>query len=203
MRKGDRFNAISHLVGVFLAALGTVVLVVPAVARGDFTRSVGFIVYGASLLLAFATSTLFHSFRGKARDVMRRFDRVAIFLLIAGTYTPIMLVRLPAMWGWPLLAMAWAIAIYGSVRELAPSGRKPHSVALYLLMGWMAVLAIKPLIAALTAAGVVYLLAGGVLYTLGGIAVRVALLPRSHEVWHVLALAGSACHFMVMLYYVS
>ena len=204
MRKGERFNAISHMVGVILTFVGLLVLVVPPLMHGDLMKAVGFTVYGLSLLLAFLASTLYHSVHGETRHLYLLFDRIAIYFLIAGTYTPITLLKLPTSWGRPLLAIVWLLALSGSAIELLPVRRKkPLSLALYMLMGWMSLLAIKPLIAALTATGVGYLVAGGLLYSLGGVVARLKMLPRNHELWHILALAGSACHFAVMLIYVS
>lgn len=204
MEAGEKFNAVTHLGGALLTGLGIPVLVVPPAMAGDFVEAAGFGIYGASLFLSFLVSTLFHATRGTTRDWFRRLDRTAIYLLIAGTYTPITLLKFPAAWGRPLLWVVWVLAISGSVVEfLSAKGKRPLSVALYLLMGWMSLLAIKPLLAALTPAGLTILLAGGVLYTLGGITHRMRLLPRSHEVWHVLSLGGGACHFAVMLFYVA
>ena len=201
---GEKFNAITHLVGTALTGVGFLVLVVPPLVEGDFKKAIGLAVYGASLFLTFLVSTLFHSTHGGTRDWFRRLDRTAIYLLIAGTYTPITLLKLPAEWGRPLLSIVWVLALSGSMIELLSArGKKPLSVALYFAMGWMSLLAIKPLLAALTPRGVLVLVAGGVLYTLGGIALRMKLIPRSHEVWHVLSLAGGACHFAVILFYVS
>jgi hemolysin III len=202
--RGERFNAFTHLAGAIATLGGLLVLVVPPLLDGEIKKVLGFAVYGVTLLLAYVASTAYHSARGAARDLYRRYDRMAIYLLIAGTYTPVTLLALPPKWGWPLLIAAWALAGIGSVAELfAGRQKKTLSVALYLFMGWMSLVALRPLVESLAPAAVIWLGAGGVLYTLGAINLRFALSPRSHEVWHVLVLAGSACHFAVMLFYVG
>lgn len=203
MSRAERFNVITHLAGAILAAAGWLALVVPAVVQGDVKRFVGMSVYGLTLVLVYLASTLYHAVRGEAQEIFRRYDRIAIYLVIAGTYTPVSLLALPAAWGWPLLVGVWALAVAGTVIELAMARHtKTLSVALYLLMGWLALLAAKPLVDSLSIAAVVWLGAGGVIYTLGAINLRFKLLPRSHEVWHVLVLAASACHFAAIFFYV-
>lgn len=203
MSRGEKFNAISHLCGVLLTAAGLFVLVVPPLRDGEFTKAIAFTVYGTSLLLTFLASTLYHSVRGQARDLMRRADRIAIYLLIAGTYTPVTLVRLPASWGWPLLTVAWGLALYGSVLEWFDARHeRRHTMSLYFVMSFISVFALRPLFVTVGAGGVAYLVAGGVFYTVGALAIRLTLHPRRHEFWHVAVLAGSACHFLMMLHYV-
>jgi len=202
--KGERFNALTHLVGAVLTLAGLLWLVVPPLIHGEIKKVLGFTVYGVTLFLAYLASTVYHSVKGEVRDVYRRYDRIAIYLVIAGTYTPVTLLKLSPGWGWPLLATVWALAVVGSAAELAAGHqKKTMSVVLYLVMGWMSLIAFKPLLESLTPAAVIWLGVGGVFYTFGAINLRFKLLPRSHEVWHVLVLAGSACHFAVMLLYVS
>jgi hemolysin III len=191
------------LAGAILAAVGWLVLVVPAAAQGDLKSFVGLSVYGLTLVLVYLASTLYHAVRGEAQEIFRRYDRIAIYLVIAGTYTPVALLKLPPAWGWPLLVGVWALAVAGTVIELALARQtRTLSVALYLLMGWLALVAAKPLVDSLSIAAVVWLGVGGVIYTLGAINLRFKLLPRSHEVWHVLVLAASACHFAAIFFYV-
>ena len=202
--RGERFNALTHLAGAVATVAGLLLLVVPPLIHGEIKKVLGFAVYGLTLFLAYVASTVYHSVRGAARDLYRRYDRMAIYLLIAGTYTPVTLLALPPRWGWPLLIAVWALAGVGSVAEMvAGRQKKTLSVALYLFMGWMSLIALKPLVESLAPAAVIWLGVGGVLYTLGAINLRFRLSPRSHEVWHVLVLAGSACHFAVMLFYVG
>jgi hemolysin III len=201
--RGERFNVCTHLLGALLTVAGMLVLVAPPVARGETKKALGFAIYGLTLFLAYVASTLYHCTRGETRDLLRRYDRITIYLVIAGTYTPVALLKLPPAWGGLLLVVVWALASAGSVAELRLGGRRPPSVALYLLMGWMSVVALGPLVDALSWSGVAWLGVGGVFYTLGAINLRFDLVPRSHEVWHVLVLAGSGCHFAVMLLFVS
>jgi hemolysin III len=191
------------LAGAILAVVGWLVLVVPALVDGEVKRFLGLSVYGLTLFLVYAASTLYHSVRGEARELYRRYDRIAIYMVIAGTYTPVTLLKLPPEWGWPLLVGVWALAVAGSVTELVLARQaKTLSVTLYLLMGWMALVAAKPIVDSLSLAAVIWLGVGGVIYTLGAINLRWELLPRSHEVWHVLVLAASACHFAAIFFYV-
>ena len=204
LSRGERFNVLTHLAGAVATLAGLLVLVVPPLLHGEIKKFLGFTVYGLTLFLTYVASTLYHSVRGEARDLYRRYDRIAIYLLIAGTYTPVTVLALPPAWGWPLLIAVWALAGVGSVAELvAGRQKKTLSVALYLFMGWMSLVALKPLVESLTPAAVVWLGIGGVLFTLGAINLQFNLSPRSHEVWHVMVLAGTACHFAVMLFYVG
>lgn len=202
--KGERFNALTHLAGAVLTLGGLAWLVVPPLIHGEIVKVLGFTIYGLSLFLTYLASTVYHSVKGAARDVYRRYDRIAIYLVIAGTYTPVTLLKLPPVLGRPLLATVWALAVVGAVAELLIARqRKTVSVTLYLVMGWMSLIALEPLLQSLTPAAVIWLGIGGVLYTFGAINLRFRLLPRSHEVWHVAVLVASACHFAVMLLYVS
>jgi hemolysin III len=202
--RAERFNAVTHLAGAVLAAVGFGVLVVPAVARGRVLEALGFAVYGVSLFLVFLASTLYHVAGAAQRERWRCWDRAAIYVLIAGTYTPLALLKLPPRWGWPLMAAVWGLAAGGAASELLPARRRAvPEVTSYLVMGWMAMVAVVPLVDSLTIPGTAWLGAGGVIFTAGALTLRFDLLPRAHEVWHVLVLAGSACHFLAMLLYVS
>lgn len=203
MYRGERFNSISHLVGAVLALAALVLLVVAASRAGDPWRIVSFSVYGATLVSLYLASTLYHSFRGRAKAVFQRLDHVAIYLLIAGTYTPFALVTLRGAWGWTLFGVNWGLAIVGIVAEFVPRNRwRWISSVLYLVMGWLALVAFGPLVRALAPAGLAWLVAGGVVYTLGFVAYAWKSLPRHHEIWHVLVLGGSGCHFVALLLYV-
>lgn len=205
MYYGERFNSITHLVGLVLAVAGTVVLVVVAAMQRDPWKITSFAIYGAMMILLYVSSLLYHSFRGGPKQVFRVFDHCAIYLLIAGTYTPFTLVTLRGPWGWGLFATVWTLAIAGIVKDSAYHGRyRAVSVVLYLLMGWSVVAAFEPLMRALPAAGVVWLGAGGIAYTVGvvfyGLSKRV---PYSHGVWHLFVLAGTICHFISVILYVA
>jgi hemolysin III len=204
MAGGERFNAVTHLIGALLTAAGMIALVMPPILQGEYLKALWFTVYGTSLLLTYVASILFHSMRGRARETYRRFDRIAIYILIAGTYTPLTLLRLPPRWGVPMLLAVWALAISGAVVEfLLSRKKKPLSVTLYVAMGWISILAVKPLLASITVYGVLWMVAGGVLYSLGALMLRWKLHPRCHEIWHVVVLVASACHFAMMYLYVS
>lgn len=189
----DRFNIVSHLLGTVLAGVATVVLVSRPLEAGEPLKAAAFAVFGLTLVLTYAVSTMFHATSGRVRNAFRRLDRTAIYLLILGGYAPLSLIVLPTAWGVPLLTVVSCVAAVGVTLEV----REAHassSVALYLALGWALLVAIKPLAAGLRAEGVALLLAGGLLYTVGAVTVRFRLTRRSHEIWHVLALAASACH---------
>ncbi len=202
MYKGERFNSISHLVGAALAIAGLVVLVVSARREGGAARITACAVYGACLVFLYLASTLYHSFRGRAKDVFQKLDHVAIYLLIAGTYTPIALVTLSGAWGWSLFGVNWGLAAVGAVSEFLPFNRtRILSHVLYVVMGWLALVAIRPILHAMEPAGIAWLVAGGIAYT-GGIAFYAwKRLPRNHEIWHLCVMAGSLCHFVAIVGY--
>jgi hemolysin III len=197
-------HAVTHGVGFVLSVVGLVALVLAASVRGDAWHVVGCAVFGASLVLLYAASTLYHAIRNPgAKQILRRLDHAAIFLLIAGTYTPFTLVNLNGGWGWTLLVVVWGLAILGIALQLTiPRAARRVSVPLYLAMGWLVVVAFGPLVRSVQPEGVVLLVLGGVIYTLGVIFYAWSRLPYSHAVWHVFVLAGSACHVSCVLSYV-
>jgi len=205
MYYGERLNSSTHLIGTMLAAAGAAVLVVLAARQGDPWKIVSFSIYGAMLLLLYTLSTLYHSTRGRVKDVLRNLDQCSIYLLIAGTYTPFTLVTLRGAWGWSLFGVIWGLAALGIAQEAwLGKGARILSLVIYVLMGWLSVIAIKPLIAALTPAGFAWLAAGGLFYT-GGI-IFYALdekLRYGHGIWHLFVLAGSASHYLAILLYVA
>jgi hemolysin III len=206
-------NALTHALGVVLAAVGAVVLLV--VSAGEPWRTVAFAVYGASMVLLYLASTVMHAAKVGPRTLqrLRVLDHAAIFLLIAGTYTPVTLVLLrnesPA-WGWTLFGLAWGFALLGVVFKLfwlhAP---RWLSTVLYVALGWMALIAVVPMVRALPMGGFGWLLLGGVFYSLGAVVYarkRPNPWPRVfgyHEIWHLFVLAGSASHYLLMLRYVA
>jgi hemolysin III len=205
----DPFPGLSHWAGVALSVAGLVLLLDRA--DGRVWHVVGFAVYGASLILLYLASALAHSVRCSPRRaaLLDAFDYAAIFLLIAGTYTPLCLVNLRGPWGWGLLAAAWGIAAFGIASlVLWGSGRSRLRVVLYVVMGWLSVAAAPAILRTFPAAGIGWLLAGGVVYTLGAVVFvtdRPHLWPNrfaAHDLWHCMVLIGSACHFVVMLRYV-
>jgi hemolysin III len=205
MIRGERFNGISHLVGASLALVGSTWLVVSAALAGDPWRIVSFSIYGLMLVLLYVFSTLYHSLRGRAKDVLRKLDHCAIYLLIAGSYTPFALVSLRGAWGWSLFGVVWTLAVLGIVQEVwLARGARVLSLVIYMLMGWLALVAVVPLWHALTPAGFAGLLAGGACYS-GGVYFYAndERLRHGHGVWHLFVLAGSICHFFTVLLFVA
>ncbi len=213
MYHGEKFNSISHVVGAALALAGLaglavlVVLVVLASLKGDPWKIVSFSVYGTTLVLLYTCSALYHSFRGRAKAVFRKLDHCMIYLLIAGTYTPLTLVTLrgdrPA-WGWSIFGVVWGLAVLGIVLDSLPTkGRRILPVVIYLLMGWLLVIALRPMSQTLPVSGFAWLLAGGLAYTFGVVFYALDSKVRHfHGVWHLFVLAGSASHFLAVLLYI-
>ncbi len=205
MYRGERLNSYTHLAGLVLAAIGAPLLVALAARSGDASKIVACSIYGAALFLLFGASTLYHSLRGRAKAILRKLDHCSIYLLIAGTYTPFALVTLRGAWGWTLFGLAWGLALLGIVQEFVfGKGARRLSILIYLVMGWMAVAALRPLAAGLGAPGLAWLLAGGLLYT-GGIVFYLLdeRVRHFHGVWHLFVLAGSAAHFIAIAFYVA
>jgi hemolysin III len=204
MYYGERFNALTHLVGAVLALAGTVVLIGLAAQGGDVWKVVSVSIYGATLVLLYSFSTLYHSLRGRAKAILRKLDHHSIYLLIAGTYTPFCLVTLRGPWGWSLLGVVWGLAGLGSLQELRPNrGARILSVVIYVVMGWVAIVAVEPLLLALGTAGFAWLAAGGLFYTVGIIFYALdARLRHAHGIWHLFVIAGSASHYLAILRYV-
>lgn len=204
MYHGERFNSISHLVGAALALAALVVLVVFASLQGDPWKIVSFSIYGATLFLLYTFSTLYHSLRGRAKIIFQKLDHVAIYLLIAGSYTPFTLVTLRGVWGWSLFAIVWGLAILGIVLDcLHRDGPRVYQMVIYLLMGWVVLVALYPLLQNLPTGGMILLVLGGLCYT-GGM-VFYALdekMNHAHGIWHLFVLAGSVSHFLAILLYV-
>jgi hemolysin III len=205
MYAGERFNSITHIAGSVLAIIGTIVAVESAVARGrDGETIIAIAIYGAMMIVLYLSSTLYHSLRGRAKNVFHVFDHCAIYLLIAGTYTPITLITLRGRWGWWLFGIVWTLAIAGVLKDTLLRGRyRPVSVVLYVLMGWLVVIAIQPLRAAMPPRGIVWLAAGGLAYTLGIVFFALSKhVVHAHGVWHLCVIGGSACHYVAVTRYV-
>ena len=205
MYYGERFNGGTHLIGTALAAAGATILVVLAARAGDPWKVVSFSIYGATLFALYTLSTLYHSFRGKMRRVFQKLDHCSIYLLIAGTYTPFALVTLRGAWGWSLFGVIWGLAAFGIAPEAClGKGARILSLVTYVLMGWLSVIAVKPLLAALTPAGFAWLAAGGLFYTAGIIFYALdEKLRHGHGIWHLFVLAGSTSHYLAILLYVA
>lgn len=196
-------GAITHAVGLLLSIVGLVIML--KISAGDPWRVTGGAVFGSTLVLLYLSSTLYHSFSGpRMKSVLQIIDHSAIYLLIAGTYTPISLVTLHGPWGWSLLGVVWAMAIGGVVIKSVMTNNREHwiSTALYLVMGWLVVVAAAPLIRAMPTGGLALLVAGGLCYT-GGVAFFAwEKLKYNHAIWHLFVLAGSTCHALAVILYV-
>jgi hemolysin III len=195
-------NAITHGIGALLAIAALVVLVVLAAMQGTVWHVVSFSVFGTTLVLLYFASTLYHSFTpGRAKHLFHKFDHISIYLLIAGTYTPFCLTALRGWIGWTVLGIVWACAILGTVVKAISVGNKVRlSTILYVMMGWVILIAIKPLYEAMTYTGFLFLIGGGVSYTLGTIFFLRDQVKYNHSVWHLFVLGGSVLHFFAVLY---
>ena len=197
-------NSISHGVGALLSVAGMAVLVVLSSLHGEARHIVACAIYGSTMITLYTASTLYHVARKPSiKKALRVFDHVSIYLLIAGTYTPFSLVSLQGAWGWTLFGLVWGIAAIGIVFKLFYTGRFPRiSTIIYIAMGWLAVIAIKPLIDNVPMGGLALILAGGLAYTGGVIFYAWKSLPYSHAIWHLFVVGGSVCHFLCVLFYV-
>ncbi len=197
-------NSITHGIGFFLSVAGITVLIVLGSIRGDAWRVVSFSVYGVTLIVLYAASTLYHSlYATRARDALRVIDHSAIYLLIAGSYTPFALVSLRGLWGWSIFGVTWGLALAGiAVKIFFMKKSLVISTAIYLAMGWLSIIAIRPIIESLPAKGLAWLLAGGACYTIGAIFHFLKKTPFMHAIWHIFVMAGSICHYFAVLFYV-
>ncbi|OXC75701.1 PAQR family membrane homeostasis protein TrhA [Caballeronia sordidicola] len=206
MHIGERFNSVTHLVGTVLSAAGVATLVTMAAMERDPYKIVSFAVYGAMLLVLYTISTLYHWVRSpRAKAVLQKCDHSAIYLLIAGSYTPFTLVTLRGPWGWSLFGVSWGLAALGIVQELT-LGRRTRSVSMviYVMMGWLALVAIRPLVSALPPAGTAWLLAGGLIYSAGiYFFINDERIRHGHGIWHLFVLGGSLCQFVSIARYVA
>jgi hemolysin III len=203
---GEKLNTFTHLLGSALAISGLSILVTVAVLQGDPWKVFSFSIYGITLVLLYSLSTIYHGVQNpRIKAILQKLDHNAIYLLIAGSYTPITLITLRGPWGWTLFGLIWSLALLGVVQELLFGHRtRRPSLILYVLMGWLVVIAINPLMRAMPTAGLLWLLAGGLVYSMGiyfyihGERVR-----HFHGVWHLFVLGGSFCHFICILLYVA
>jgi len=197
-------NAVTHGFGLALSLAGFAVLLVLAIVRGGPWHIASCTVYGATLVILYLASTLYHSSRSpRLKHILRVVDHSAIYLLIAGTYTPFTQVNLRGFWGWTLFGLVWSCCVAGVVLKTFFINRLPVvSTLLYVAMGWVCVIAIKPLVSAIPAGGLAWLLSGGLLYTIGVIFFASRRLRFNHAIWHLFVLAGSICHYMAVVFYV-
>jgi hemolysin III len=197
-------HGISHAIGAGLAIIGLVILLITATQYGDVRHVVSAAIYGSSLILLYLASTLYHLFASpRVKRFFQKLDHTMIYILIAGTYTPLTLVTLRGAWGWTLFGLVWAMALCGLVLELIVKKRIEWlSLTLYLGMGWLLLVALKPLTGALATGGFVLVLAGGLLYSFGVIFYVWKNLSYNHAIWHLFVMAGSMVHFFAILFYV-
>jgi hemolysin III len=194
-------NSLTHGVGLALSIAGFVVLVVLAAMRGSAWRIVSCAVYGSTLICLYTASTLYHSIHSpRLKRVLKICDHSAIYLLIAGTYTPFLLVNLRGSWGWSLFAVIWGLAMAGILFKVwFVEHFSVLSTVVYVLMGWLALVAVKPMLLSIPHSGLLWLLAGGVLYTVGVVFYAWKKVPYNHAIWHGFVLAGSSCHYFAVL----
>lgn len=197
-------NSITHAIGLALSLAALVILVVYAALQADGWKIVSFSIYGASLVLLYTASTLYHSFSSeRAKHYLKIFDHSAIYLLIAGTYTPFLLVMIRGTWGWTIFGIIWGLAITGIIFKLFFVHRfRIVSTIIYLLMGWLIIIAFRPLITHVPENGLYWLLAGGLSYSFGVIFYLWEKIPYHHAIWHLFVLGGSIFHFFAVLFYV-
>jgi len=197
-------SSITHGIGIGLGIAALSVLVVFAALRGDAWRVVSFAVYGATLVLLYSASTFYHAFqKPKIKRIFRIFEHSAIYILIAGTYTPFTLVSFRGGWGWSIFGVIWGLALFGIVFKAFFVERfEVISTIVYVLMGWLVLIAIRPVVLALPVGGIVWLVIGGASYTLGVVFFAWDRLPFNHAIWHLFVLGGSICHFFAILLYV-
>jgi hemolysin III len=200
----ERLNILTHGLGLLLSVIGLVLLVIRASALGTAMHVTSFTIFGVSLITLYGASTIYHSAKNPdTRTRLRTLDHAAIYVLIAGSYTPFTLTVLDGVIGWSLFAAAWTMAALGIVMKLFFTGRfNLFSTLMYVFMGWLIIFAIKPLLAALPGEGTIWLFAGGISYTLGAVSYSIKKLPFGHAVFHLFVLAGSICHFVVVYNYI-
>jgi len=202
--KEEKFNVISHAIGLVLSIAALVLLVVYSSIYGSAWHIVSFSIYGASLIVLYSASTFYHYVQSpKLRHRLNIFDHSAIYVLIAGTYTPFTLVVLNGWVGWTIFGVSWGLAIVGIILKLFFTGKYDKiSTFTYVLMGWVVIFAIKPLVHNLSFEGLMWLLAGGIFYTVGAVLYSIKNLKFNHAIFHIFVLLGSFAHFVAVFFYV-
>lgn len=200
----EKLNIWSHAFGIFLSIIALVLLIIKAVQQDNIWMMISFPIFGVSLILLYLASTLYHASKEpQKRFKLKVFDHAAIYLLIAGSYTPFTLVSLNGETGWLIFSMVWVMAFTGIILKLFFTGKfKIVSTAMYVLMGWLIVFYFQDLTASLHEKGVFYLILGGVLYTIGAILYSIKKIKFNHAIFHFFVLAGSFCHFLSIYLYV-
>ncbi len=201
MYKGEVFNSVSHLVGAVFAVIGASVLVTYASLEGDTTKIVSFTVYGVTLSLLYVMSTLYHSFKGRAKAIFKKLDHLAIYLLIAGTYTPYTLIALEGSIGWWLFGVVWSLAVIGMIVEHLPiKGPRILPIVIYLAMGWACAFTLDAMMAGMSPLAFDLLITGGIIYSIGVIFyILDHWYPVMHGVWHLFVLGGSVSHYFSVI----
>ena len=201
MYKGEYFNSISHLVAALFSLIGAAVLVTLASIEGESIKITSLSIYGVSLFLLYLSSTLYHSFQGRAKRIFQRCDHLAIYLLIAGTYTPVALLAVKGETGWWLFGAVWALALIGMIIENLPiKGPRVIPIVIYLMMGWACMFTLDEMIAGMTSTGFSLIVAGGITYSVGVIYyVLDNWFKYMHSVWHMFVIGGSVLHYLAVL----
>ena len=208
MQKGEKFNTLTHLFGAFIALPGIIYLIILAVQTGDAWKIISVSVYGFTLLLLYIASAFYHGHSGRFKRFLQRIDHISIYLLIAGTYTPYMLVTLRGAWGWSILGAVLGLAIIGIVLDSLPKKKDEEDkriiqLIIYVVMGWAIVIALKPLAENLASNGIVWLALGGGLYTFGIIFFLLSdRMKHAHGIWHLFVIGGSVSHYVSISAYV-
>ena len=208
MQHGEKFNTITHLLAALAAIPGLIYLVVLAVGTADSWKIISVSIYGSTLLLLYISSTVYHGHSGRFKNLLQKFDHISIYLLIAGTYTPYMLITLSGVWGWSILGVVWGLAIIGIVidarrKKLSNNDHRTIPLLIYLTMGWLAIIPLKPLAENLAANGLFLLALGGGLYTLGIVFYLLSdRVKHAHGVWHLFVIGGSVSHYSSIYVYV-
>lgn len=202
--KEEKLNVLTHGLGLVLSVVALILLVINANNFGTLTHIISFTIFGASMIVLYSASTFYHNAKTpEIRYKLKIFDHSAIYVLIAGTYTPFSLVVLQGWVGWTIFGVSWGLALVGIILKLFYTGKYDKiSTIAYVLMGWLIIFALKPLIHNLAFEGLMWLLAGGISYTIGAILYSLERIKYNHAIFHIFVLLGSFCHFMAILFYV-
>lgn len=200
----ERLNVLSHGLGLLLSIPGMFLLLWKAEQTGDFWHLISFGIFGLSMILLYAASTFYHKAKEpRLRYRLKVFDHASIYILIAGTYTPFTLVTLRGIWGWSIFAIVWSFALIGVILKLFYTGRyKRLSTGMYVLMGWVMIIAIKPMMENLSTGGLLWILAGGLSYTIGAVFYSINRIKYNHAIFHIFVLLGTFCHYVAVFFYV-
>jgi hemolysin III len=199
--KEEIANSVTHGIGAGLSVAGLTLLVALAALYGDVWRVIGFSIFGSTLVILYLVSTLYHSFQNpRIKRVLRVLDHASIYLLIAGSYTPFLLVSMRGVWGWTMFGVVWGLALLGVTFKVFFIGRyEVLATAAYVLMGWLCVIAFKEMLVKIPPGGMTFLIIGGVVYTVGVIFYAWHKLPYNHAIWHLFVMGGSICHFFAVM----